>query len=135
MNIFCSKHEGHDITKIKNWFESRQYDIEKSGMQKNQLLIVLFQTYVTAPVSGFWHFAVRNKESWEKGDIIDPLVLINEAESKFKSLQEDKLWVTNNPIKAKMLALTTVIEKLTRQLYSKEYVKQSDKPLGNFPSL
>ena len=35
-------------------------------------------------------------------------------------------------MKAKMLALTTVIEKLTRQLDSKGDVKQSDKPLGNF---
>ena len=30
-----------------------------------------------------------------------------------------------------MLALTTVIEKLTRQLNLKKDVKQSDKPLGN----
>ena len=58
---------------------------------------------------------------------------MNDTESKFKSLQEDKLWVTNDPTKAKMLALTTVIWKITRQLYSKGYVKQSDKYLGNFP--
>ena len=32
-----------------------------------------------------------------------------------------------------MLALTTVIGKITRQLYSKGDVKQSDKPLGNSP--
>ena len=36
-------------------------------------------------------------------------------------------------MKAKMLALTTVIAKLTRQLNSKVDVKQSDKPIGNFP--
>ena len=36
-------------------------------------------------------------------------------------------------MKAKILALTTVIEKLTRQLDSKGDVKQSDKPLGNYP--
>ena len=70
---------------------------------------------------------------WEKGDITDPLVLMNDAESKFKSLQEEKLWVTNNPMKAKMLALITVIGKLTRQLDSKGDLKQSDKHLGNFP--
>ena len=58
---------------------------------------------------------------------------MNDAESKFKSLQEDKLWVTNDPMKANMLALTMVIGKLTRQLDSKGYVKQSDKPLGDFP--
>ena len=56
---------------------------------------------------------------------------MNDAQSKFKSLQEDKLLVTNNPTRAKMLALTTVIEKLTRQLNLKKDVKQSDKPLGN----
>ena len=59
--------------------------------------------------------------------------MMNDAESKFKSLQEDKLWVTNYPMKAKMLALTTVIGKLTRQLDSKGDVKQSDKHLGNSP--
>ena len=32
-----------------------------------------------------------------------------------------------------MLALTTVIGKITRQLDSKVDVKQSDKSLGNFP--
>ena len=58
---------------------------------------------------------------------------MNDAQSKFKSLQEDKLWVTNNPMKAKMLALTTVIGKLTRQIDSKGDVKQSYKTLGNFP--
>ena len=48
---------------------------------------------------------------------------MNDAESKFKILQEDNLWVTNEPMKAKMLDPTTVIEKLTRQLDSKGYVK------------
>ena len=69
----------------------------------------------------------------EKGDITYPLVLMNDAESKFKSLQEDKLWFTNDPMKANMLALTTVVGKLTRQLDSKGDVKQSDEPLGNSP--
>ena len=68
-----------------------------------------------------------------KGGITDPLVLMNDEESKFKSLQEDKLWVTNDPMKAKMLAPTTVIGKLTRQLDSKGDLKQPDKLLGNFP--
>ena len=50
---------------------------------------------------------------------MDPIVLMNDAEPKFKSHQEDKLWVTNDPMKAKMLALTTVIGNLTRQLNPK----------------
>ena len=58
---------------------------------------------------------------------------MNDAESKFKILQEDKLWITNDPMKSKMLALTTVIGKITRQLDSKGDLKQSDKHLGNFP--
>ena len=131
MNIFRSEHEGHDIMKINNWFEACQDDIEKAGGQKDQLLIMLFRTYLTVPLSEFRHSVVRNKESWEKGDIMDPLVLMNDAESKFKSLQEDKLWVTNNPMKAKMLALTTVIGNLTRQLDSKRNIKQSNKSFGN----
>ena len=56
---------------------------------------------------------------------------MNDAESKFKSLQEDKLWVTNDPRKAKMLDLTTVIGNLTRQLDSKGSIKQSNKSFGN----
>ena len=59
--------------------------------------------------------------------------MMNDAESKFKSLQEDKLWVTNDPMKAKMVALITVIGELTIQLYSKVDLKQSDKPLSYFP--
>ena len=58
---------------------------------------------------------------------------MNDAKSKFKSLQEDKLWVTNNPMKAKISAPTTVIGKLTKKLDLKGYVKQSDKSLGDFP--
>ena len=42
--------------------------------------------------------------------------MMNDAESKFTSLQEDKLWVTNDPTKAKMFALTILIRKLTRQI-------------------
>ena len=84
---------------------------------------MLFRTYLTVPVSEFRHFVVRDKKSWEKGDIMDLLVLMNDTESKFKSLQEDKLWFTNNLMKAKMLALTTVIGNLTRQLDSKGNVK------------
>ena len=95
---------------INNWFEARQDEIEKSEGQNDQLLIMLFRTYLTLPVSGFWHFVVLNQESWEKGDITDPLILMNDAESKS---QEDKLWVTNDLMKAKMLALTTMIGKLT----------------------
>ena len=113
MNVFRSEHEGHDIMKINNWFEARQDEIENSGEQNNQLLIMLFRTYLTAPVSEFQHCVVRNKESWEKGDIMDPLVLMNDVESKFRSLQEDKLWVTNDNLKANMLSLTTVIGNFT----------------------
>ena len=56
---------------------------------------------------------------------------MNDAESKFRSLQEDKLWFTKNPMKAKMLDLTTVIGNLTRQLDSKRDVKQSNKSFCN----
>ena len=102
--------------KINNCFEARQDEIEKAGGKKDQLLIMLFRNYLTVSVSEFRHFVVRNKESWEKGDIKDPLVLMNDAEYKFKRLQEDKLWVTNYPMKDKMLALTTVIGNLTKEL-------------------
>ena len=64
MNIFRSEHEGHDIMNINNWFEACQDEIEKAGGQNDQLLIMLFRTYLTVPVSEFWHFFVRNKESW-----------------------------------------------------------------------
>ena len=56
---------------------------------------------------------------------------MNDAESKFKSLQEDKLWVTNDPIKAKIMALTTVIGNLTRHLDSKGNIKESNKSFVN----
>ena len=56
---------------------------------------------------------------------------MNDAESKFKSLQEDKLWVTKYPTKAKILTLTTVIRNLTRQLDLKGNVKQPNKSFGN----
>ena len=62
---------------------------------------------------------------------MDPLVLMNDAESKFEILQEYKLWVTNDPMKANMLALTTVIGNLKIQLDSKGNVKQSNKSFGN----
>ena len=90
MNIFRSDHEGHDTTKINNWFEARQDEIEKTGGKNDQLLIMLFRTYLTVPMSIFRHLVVCNKESWEKRDITDPLVLMNDTESKFKSLQEYK---------------------------------------------
>ena len=86
VNIFRSENECHDIMKIKNWFEARQNEIEKAGGQNDQLLIMLLRTYITVPVSEFRHFVSCNKESWEKGDITDPLVLMNNAESKFMSL-------------------------------------------------
>ena len=57
--------------------------------------------------------------------------MMNDAESKLKSLQEYELWVRNDPMKANMLALTTVIGNLTRQLISKGNVKQSKKYFGN----
>ena len=117
--------------KINNWFEARQYEIEKAGGKNYQLLIMLLRTYLKVPVSEFQHFVVRTKENWEKGDITDPLILMNDAESKFKSLQEDKLWVTKDPMKDNMPALTTVIGNLTRQLDSKGNIKQSNKSFGN----
>ena len=57
------------------------------------------------------------------GDITDPLILMNNSESTFKSLQYDKIWVSNNPMKAKMMALTTVIVNLTRKIDSKGDIK------------
>ena len=56
---------------------------------------------------------------------------MNNTESKFRSLQKDKLWVTNDHMKSNMLALTTVIGNLTKQLDSKGTTKQFNKSLGN----
>ena len=56
---------------------------------------------------------------------------MNDAESKFRSLQEYKLWVINDSMKAKMLDLKTVIGNLTRQLDSRANMKQSNKYFGN----
>ena len=56
---------------------------------------------------------------------------MNDAESKFRSLQEDKLWVANDPTEDNMMVLTTVIGNLTRQLDSKGSMKQSNKYFGN----
>ena len=122
---------GHNIMKINNLFEARQDEIEKYGGQNDQLSIMLFRTYLTVPVSEFRHFIVRNKESWEKGDIMDLIVLMDGAESKFKRLREEKLWLTNTPMKANMLAPTMVIGNLTRQLDAKGDVKQSNKYFGD----
>ena len=41
------------------------------------------------------------------------------------------MWVTNNSMKAKMLALTTVLGNLTKQLDSKGTTKQFNKTFGN----
>ena len=41
------------------------------------------------------------------------------------------MWVTNDPMKAKMLALTMVIENLTKRLDSKGTTKQFNKSFGN----
>ena len=109
--------------KINNFFEARQDEIEKAGGQNDQLLIMLFWNYLTVPVSEFRHFVVRNRECWEKKKITDPLVLMDDAESKFSSLQKDKFWVTNDPMKSKILDLTTIIGNLTRQLDSKGTMK------------
>ena len=62
---------------------------------------------------------------------MDPLVLINDAESKFKSLQEDKLWVTKDPMRGDILDLTTVIGDLISKLDSKVNEKKSNKSIGN----
>ena len=37
MNIFRSEHEGHNIMKIKNWFEARQDEIGKARVKNDQL--------------------------------------------------------------------------------------------------
>ena len=79
MNIFRPEHECHDIMNINHWFEARQDEIVKTGGQNDQLLIILFWTYLTVPVSEFRHLVVCNKESWERGDITDPVVLMNDA--------------------------------------------------------
>ena len=62
---------------------------------------------------------------------MDLIVLMDGAESKFKRLREEKLWLTNTPMKANMLAPTMVIGNLTRQLDAKEDVKQSNKYFGD----
>ena len=42
------------------------------------------------------------------------------------------MWVKNDPMKAKMLALTTVIGNLTKPMNSKGTTKQLNKPFGNY---
>ena len=65
--------------KINNWFEARQYDIEKVGGKNDQLLVMFSWNHFKVLVSEFRHFVVCNKESSEKGDIMDPFILMNDA--------------------------------------------------------
>ena len=53
LNIFRSEHEGHYIMKINNWFEACQDEIEKARGQNDQILIMIFRTYLIVPVSEF----------------------------------------------------------------------------------
>ena len=60
-------------------FEARQDEIEKFRGKNDQLLVMFSRTHFKVPVSEFLHFVVCNKESSEKGDIMDPFILMNDA--------------------------------------------------------
>ena len=102
----------HDIQKLTDFMSSKYREIREKGQTHEDIILDLFNAFKTVPNPDFAAHVRDERKQWELGGEKDVDQIISEALVIYNNAVTANRWQTQDPKDAKILALTTQIDKL-----------------------
>ena len=105
----------HDIVKLMDDFKQTLAQIESRGEMFSEHALCLFKAFATSHEPIFKNYVQTFKDKWDGKDI-NWTVLAEKAVQKYKALHEAGMWKTSDAQKQQIVALTSVIQTMTKAM-------------------
>ena len=111
-----SKMFGHNIKKLTDFMSTKLREIKEKGGSHEDFLLHLYEALESVPNDDFKAEIRTSRREWEKGAKTDPDTVILNAVKLYnnKNVPGNQTWTHKDPKDAKIIALTTKLEQLTK---------------------
>ena len=103
---------GHDIQKLTDFMSSKYRKIKEKGQRHEDMILDVFNAFKTVPNPDFAAHVRDERKRWELGGDKDLDQIMSEALIIYNNAITANRWQTTDPKDAKIVALTTQVEKL-----------------------
>lgn len=112
---------GHNVADMLDQISSLVEQIEDQGGTHDDVVYDTFAALLTTKNDTYHSFVSSLKDDWDTGDVdYDLDTLSAKALAKYNNMSKDKSWNTSSAKDSKIVALTTQVEKLQKQVNNKE---------------
>ena len=101
--------------------------LHAQGEQSNNLLVNLFQAYMSVSDKEFHPWICAKRDQYNEGQDYTVSQIMELAKNKFLGLQEDGLWKLQTPEEKKIIALTAEIANLKKKANKNPNAKKGKK--------
>ena len=111
-----SKMFGHNVKKLTDFMSTKLREIKEKGGSHEDFLLHLYEALESVPNEDFKAEIRTSRREWKKGAKTDPDTVISNAVKLYnnKNVPGNQTWTTRDPKDAKIIALTTKLEQLTK---------------------
>ena len=102
----------HDIQKLTDFMSSKYREIKEKGQKHEDIILDVFNAFKTVPNPDFAAHVRDERKHWELGGEKDVDQIISEALTIYNNAITANRWQTTDPKDAKIIALTTQVQKL-----------------------
>ena len=102
----------HDIQKLTDYMSSKYCEIKEKDQSHEDMILDLINAFKTVPNHDFAAHVQDKRKQWELGGEKDVDQIISEALVIYNNVVTANCWQTIDPKDAKIIALTTQVEKL-----------------------
>jgi len=102
----------HDIQKLTDFMSSKYREITEKGQRHEDIILDVFNAFKTVPNPDFAAHVRDERKHWELGGEKEVDQIISEALVIYNNAITANRWQTTDPKDAKIIALTTQVEKL-----------------------
>jgi len=107
----------HDVKKMTDFMSTKLREIKEKGGTHDDFLLHLYRALESVPNPDFKLEIKRSRREWEKGVTQNPDNVIFDAIRMYNNMKGEKGgWKTNDPKDAKIVALTTRLDNMTKIL-------------------
>jgi len=115
----------HNVKDLTDYMSSKFREIREKGQQHHDYLLDLFNALETVPNDNFTCFVRKERQAWEIGGKKEADQLIAEAMTIYNNAVSSNRWEYSDPKDAKIIALSTKLEELEKQVNLSAHSTQS----------
>jgi hypothetical protein len=117
-----------DITKFNAYVDNLTNSLSARGETTKDLLTNLFKGYRAATDRTFVEYITKKEDDYDEGREVEPIVLMDLAENKYKKMVEEGRWNAPSDSDAKIIALKAELDKLKKAKGKNPGAKPTVKP-------